>query len=187
MYHLDDGSILFIGEAQSLIRSYRNNALTAEYYRYGDMIVAKFDKDGNSEWINKISKNQLYYWANSFGLNSHSGGVGFGRGAELKRHYSYIPYISENKLHIVYHENKANLIAKNKYETYEMDKPKKSIVAMQTIDLETGDIEEEQIEKSTANAKMMLVPGSSNQPDLDEDVFLMIANKKSFKFGKLKF
>ena len=185
--NLKDGSFLFLSEEVGLSRNYVNGGLSSEYYNYGGVLVSKFGADGKLDWTEKIDKDQQYFWSNFLILfKNSSAGMTMSSPNYLKKHYSYLPFVDDKNVYILYLDDPINAEITNRLERKIMKMPKKSVPVLFKIDLETG-------EKFMRNVKydkesgMLLVVQSSNQEEQNNDVFLMLSGKKNYKFGILEF
>ncbi|MGE0088570.1 MAG: hypothetical protein AB7S50_03740 [Bacteroidales bacterium] len=102
-----------------------------------ELIVAKFNSNGDFEWSSIIPKFQVSSKMTSIGLKIGPSFVNI-------QYFGYVSGINDNKLFIVYNDNPKNLNLKNKKDLSAIQNRNKSISILNTIDLSTGKSEMKQ-------------------------------------------
>lgn len=185
----EDGGVVFVTEQQYVVRSYRNDALVAESYYFNDLVTFNFSADGELVWANRIPKSQRFYWQSMYlGFNQGSYGWSWWNvPMTYKGHFGYMAGLSDDKLYIVYNDNKKNVQLQNESDKLtEMRNIKKAVPVIYSIDLETG-IKKKEMELSLVAANAYLKPNVNFQRSQKDALYIFGMKKKSFRYGKIEF
>ncbi len=185
----EDGGVIFVSEEHYSVSSYRNDALVAQSFFYKDLVAFNFSPAGDLVWANRIPKNQRFYWQ-SMVLGFNQGSYGWSWWSvpmTYKGHFSYMAGLSEDKLFLVFNDNKNNIKKKNDAEALdEMNNIKKAVPCIYSIDLETG-IKTKEMELSLVAANAYLKPSVNYQGSQDGALYIFGMKKKNFRYGKIEF
>ncbi len=138
---------------------------TTYYYYYNDIIAVNINPDASIKWIKRIPKAQ--YSVNDGGYFS-----------------SYVFGVKDDKMYFAFNDNIKNFGKKKKEgQAYVMNKPKKAVVNITTIN-ENGDMESDILFSAKADGKRILRPKMHYQLD-DNRILIYAEYKRKYKLGTL--
>jgi hypothetical protein len=171
----DDGSIVFVGEDRlDYVITSREvggpkvmSSSSSYKYRYGNIIVAEFDPNGQRNWAKKILKDQ-----------QSADDAGF--------YFSYSVSMINNNLYFIYNDHIKNVAYKGqgKVERFNPKKPKEQIMAFVKVDAE-GYLERSFLSMYN-NRNLMTITPVNTQVGYHEMVVYGM-HKKKYRLARLSF
>lgn len=171
----DNGAIVFVGEDRLETTSIKNRdfnnpgvgSSTSTSHRYGNIVVAEFEPNGERKWIQKVLKDQR---------SRDDGGFFF----------SYSVSMINDNLYFIFNDNIKNLAYKGhgKVVPFNPKKPKQQIMAFVKVDGE-GKMERSFLSMYRERSLMTIIPMNTKVGYHEMVVYGL--NKKKYRLAKLAF
>ncbi|WP_114749328.1 hypothetical protein [Pleomorphovibrio marinus] len=171
----EDGAIAFVGEdrLENVVRSGIGSGTAGpsgspkHQYRYGNIIVAEFDSNGNRKWAKKVVKDQ-----------QSADDAGF--------FFSYSVSMINNNLYFIYNDHIKNVAYKGqgKVERFNPKKPKEQVMAFVKVDSQ-GNINRSALSMYNNRNLMTITPVNSQVGYHEMVVYGM--HKKKYRLARLAF
>jgi hypothetical protein len=171
----------YIAVAEQVEVEYRNTDKTNsetptsrfdEYFYHDDLIIFKFNSEGEIDWVKRIPKHQQ---------SKNDGGY----------YLSSVEYLTKDRLYIYFNDHRNNYNSDGEFNAIGKLKPttltrKNNVIAGITVDIKTGNVDRKALNGRGA-LRTVLVPTVARENLADKTLLIYGNHGRKHRFGKIEF